>query len=70
MGVRVALPATSLIDFVEVRSPSSTSFACSPFLYLVAIQGRTAAEQDGVQRGRQVRGHDARGMVPVEEVQR
>ena len=38
MGLSVARPATSLIDFVEVRSPSL------PFLYLVAIKCRTAAE--------------------------
>ena len=52
MGLSVAFPATGVIDSFEVRSPSSTLFACSPFLYLVAIKGRTAAEQDGVEKSR------------------
>ena len=59
MGLSVAFPATGVIDSFEVRSPSTTSFAFSPFLYLVAIKCRATAEQGGVQRGRQVRGHDA-----------
>ena len=62
MGLLVALPATSVMDLVEVRTPCDMDLVevrtpCFRFcLCLVAIENRTAAEEDGVQAGRQVRG--------------
>ena len=61
MGLLVALPATSVMDLVEVRTPCDMDLVevrtpCFRFcLCLVAIENRTAAEEDGVQAGRQVR---------------
>ena len=57
MGLLVALPATSVMDFVEVRTPCDMALVevwtpCFRFcLCLVAIENRTAAEEDGVQAG-------------------